>query len=58
MLPSPSCVSLYLLPQLRLTLNGFFQYSLPVNWMLALWLTLFNLVYSIQAEGSWIKGVC
>ena len=36
--------------------------SLPVNWLLAspldLWLTLFNPVYNIQAESSWIKGMC
>jgi hypothetical protein len=34
--------------------------SLPVNWLLALlldqWLTLFNPVYTIQAESSWIKA--
>jgi hypothetical protein len=37
-------------------------YSPPVNWLLALpldiWLTLFNSVYNIQTESSWIKGMC
>jgi hypothetical protein len=56
-------VHLYPSSQLPLTLCIFFlnPMSLPVNWLLALplhlWLTLFNRVYNIQAESSWIKGV-